>query len=158
MRSVTIATLIFLAAMHCSTVAHASVRIDRLISDLDHPLWTARRDAAQRIADSKDTSGATIPALIHTLSDVNVEVRRASVQALAAVGAGSELAVSGLPCSSESSGNAWDQTGSRASSPSSRSMDNRSPRSAVGRGRRPPERLDQVPSLRARAASCVRQR
>ena len=96
MRSVTIATLIFLAAMHCSTGAHAAVRIDRLISDLDHPLWTARRDAAQRIADSKDTSGAAIPALIHTLSDVNVEVRRASVQALAAVGAGSELAVRGL--------------------------------------------------------------
>ena len=96
MRSITIATLIFLAAMHGGIEAHAAVRIDRLISDLEHPLWTARRDAVQRIADSKDTSGAAVPALIHTLSDVSVEVRRASVQALAAVGSGSDLAVAGL--------------------------------------------------------------
>ena len=96
MRSVIFATLIFLAAMPGATDVYAADRIDRLISNLDHPLWTARRDAAQRIADSKDTSGAAVPALIRALLDVSMEVRLASVQALAAVGQGSEQAVAGL--------------------------------------------------------------
>ena len=70
--------------------------LDKLIAGLDHPLWTARRDAAERLADTGPAGRDAIPRLVESLADVEPVVRRASARALGAVGAGSEQAVQAL--------------------------------------------------------------
>ena len=70
--------------------------LDKLIAGLDHPLWSARRDAAERLADAGPAGRDAIPRLIESLADVEPVVRRASARALGAVGTGSEQAVQAL--------------------------------------------------------------
>ncbi len=78
------------------TPLDAAVDLDRLIAGLDHPLWTARRDAAERLAASGPAGRDAVPQLLESLEDVQPEVRRASARTLAAVGTGSEEAIHGL--------------------------------------------------------------
>ncbi len=70
--------------------------LDKLIAGLDHPLWSARRDAAEGLADAGPAGRDAIPRLIESLADVEPVVRRASAWALGAVGTGSEQAVQAL--------------------------------------------------------------
>jgi HEAT repeat protein len=76
--------------------AFAAVNVERQITALDHPLWTARRDAADNLASAGKDGAAAVPKLVVLLADVEKEVRRASVRALEATGDGSAEAVNGL--------------------------------------------------------------
>ena len=74
----------------------AAGNVDKLIAGLDHPPWSARRDAAERLAATGSDGREAVPRLVESLQDVQPEVRRASARALGAVGSGSEEAVSNL--------------------------------------------------------------
>ena len=74
----------------------AAGNVDKLIAGLDHPLWSARRDAAERLAATGSDGREAVPRLVESLGDVEPEVRRASARALGAVGRGSAEAVSSL--------------------------------------------------------------
>ncbi len=67
-----------------ATPLFAAGDLDWLIAGLDHPLWTARRDAAERLAATGPAGRDAVPQLLESLEDVQPEVRRASVRALAA--------------------------------------------------------------------------
>ncbi|MGH8223836.1 MAG: HEAT repeat domain-containing protein, partial [Woeseiaceae bacterium] len=70
--------------------------LDAQIDRLKHPLWTARRDAAESIAGYGAAGRDATPALLGALDDTEVRVRRAAVPALAAVGPTSDAALAGL--------------------------------------------------------------
>ena len=74
----------------------AAGNVDKLIAGLDHPLWSARRDAAERLAATGSDGREAVPGLVESLQDLEPEVRRASARALGAVGRGSAEAVSSL--------------------------------------------------------------
>jgi len=74
----------------------AEVAVDRLIIALDHPLWSARRDAAESLAAIGSKANPAIPRLVESLSDIEPLVRRSAARALGAVGNGSEEAAIGL--------------------------------------------------------------
>jgi HEAT repeat protein len=86
--------LVFALLAPSSHAQSEPTNIDRLIVALGHPLWTARRDAAESLARVTNSAAVTkaIPKLVATLSDSEPEVRRASVRALRAIGGDSEAA------------------------------------------------------------------
>ncbi|HEX6259965.1 MAG TPA: HEAT repeat domain-containing protein, partial [Woeseiaceae bacterium] len=88
--------MMLLAPSPEAVAADGGTGLDAQIQRLAHPLWTARVDAAEAIASFGSEGRAAIPALVATIDDTEIRVRRAVVPALAAVGHGSGEAVSGL--------------------------------------------------------------
>ncbi|MCH8867552.1 MAG: HEAT repeat domain-containing protein, partial [Proteobacteria bacterium] len=87
---------VFLIVLVNMALAQSVAGLESLVDRLEHPLWTARLDAALAIAAGGPAATDAIPALTRTLDDVNIQVRRAAVQALADVGVGSAAALPGL--------------------------------------------------------------
>ena len=88
--------VLVLIALANPAIAQQESDYSSLIERLEHPLWTARQDAALALGASGPAAATAIQALTRALDDVDVQVRRAAVQALAEVGIGSEAAVPGL--------------------------------------------------------------
>ncbi|HKU17585.1 MAG TPA: HEAT repeat domain-containing protein [Steroidobacteraceae bacterium] len=88
-------TLVILAAVMAVGASFAAAGAESMVDRLNHPLWTARLEAVRRLASGEGTPAA-VPALVRALSDVQPEVRRATVDALLVVGKDSEQAVAGL--------------------------------------------------------------
>jgi endoglucanase len=71
-------------------------KVQELISALQDPEWTTRRDAALALRALAPGADLAIPALIEALKDEEWQVRQPAVDALAAMGPASQPAIPGL--------------------------------------------------------------